>query len=301
MTVRDTMKPVLILTSLNIIILSLMTALNPLTYEIQIVRVDEFDQLLETYPFCSRKASLRYLISLVVLNTTNAIVAIYEAWNARQIATEFPESQYIFKALISIFLVVFIGGPIMFIASDNPNALVFVRSVIIFVSVSAILLFMFVPKILFEREREKKRKQKFIARRNYSSPIRNSVVGSMFESVCFNTETSGEKILTTKTQKELSEEVELLKKLLNQVTEKRNTKFKHCEGEFVPLEEFDSSKGKGEDIGNGNMNNDSGQTEESNPMPASESGSTDSRSLGESYGVSIGYLNDINIKEEEEV
>uniref|UniRef100_A0A7S4AFU2 G-protein coupled receptors family 3 profile domain-containing protein n=1 Tax=Pseudo-nitzschia australis TaxID=44445 RepID=A0A7S4AFU2_9STRA len=299
-TVRDTIKPVFILTSLNIILLSLMTALNPLTFEIQIVRVDEFDRPLETYPYCSKKTSLCYLIPLVVLNMTSAIIAIYEAWRARKIATEFSESQYIFKALISILLVVFIGGPITFIANDNPNALAFISSVIIFVSVSAILLFMFVPKILFEREHEKKRKQKIIARRKYSSPIRSNAVGSLFESNCVNTGSSGEQILTSKTQKELSEEVELLKKLLNEVTEKRNTECKHCEGGFVPLQEFDSSKRKCEDIGNDNMNNeDSGQTEESNQKSSSESRSIASRSLGESYGESIGYLNDINTKEEE--
>eukprot|EP00536_Pseudo-nitzschia_multiseries_P007387 jgi/Psemu1/240179/estExt_Genewise1.C_1740029 len=235
-TVKETIKPGLALTCLNFILLSVMTALNPLAYDIEIVTIDEFDRAVETYSYCSWNNSLGYIIPLVVLNMTSVIVAIVEAWKARQIATEFSESQYIFKALLSILLVLFIGGPILFIAKDNPNALVFVSCGIIFVGVSAILLLMFVPKILFYRESQRMRKRR---KSRYSFSLGSSALED-FDKFSYDeggsgSLYSGERILTTKTQKELSEQVSALKKLLDQERKKNKAACKKCSGGLLPL------------------------------------------------------------------
>ncbi|VEU36846.1 unnamed protein product [Pseudo-nitzschia multistriata] len=249
-TVEDTIKPVLLLTSLNILLLSLMTALNPITYETQIVEADEFDQPLETYSYCSWNNSLRYVIPLAVVNLISVIVAIVEVWKARQIATEFSESQYIFRALIYMVVVFFIGGPIIFIASDNPNALAFVSSGIIFVATCGILLLMFIPKIIYQRKRYLMKK-KGTNKNRYSFSLGPSLTDSnALESDYYNT--GGEKILTTKTQKELSEEVKMLKRLLK---EARGTK--KNESERTPCDQFQVVEGE-----NGNSGDDIVESED---------------------------------------
>mmetsp|Transcript_904 Transcript_904/g.1945 ORF Transcript_904/g.1945 Transcript_904/m.1945 type:complete len:936 (+) Transcript_904:203-3010(+) len=255
-TVQETIKPGLALTCLNIILLSVMTAFQPMMYEIEILTRDEFDQAVETYSYCSWSKSIYYILPLVVLNMTSVIIAIVEAWKARQIATEFSESQYIFKALVTIMLVIFIGGPILFIARDNPNALAFVLSGIIFVGVCSILLLMFVPKILFHRESQRMKKRK---KSRYSFSMSGSIQESMmFESEkLYHDETcshySGEKILTTKTQKELSEQVSILKKLLEQARKKNTTRCRHCAAEFYALKGSESYFTQEEVIDDHNM------------------------------------------------
>ena len=298
MTVRDTIKPVVVFTSLNIIALSLMTALDPLTYEIDIVKVDEYDQPLEIYPHCARNGSFRYLIPLSLLNMACVIAAIIEAWKARNIATEFAESKYIFKALISILFVVCMGGPIMFIATDNPNASVFVKSGIIFVAVCAILLLMFVPKILFHRDRQIEKKRKTKAKNGNwtgnsgSSAVNNSLVSNSVtdpRSHCDESgKFSGEKILTTKTRRELVEEVKLLKiMLMRATTDKITPQCTFCSGETDPLKESDSCKGKGSN------NWDGGDALEGDQVSDSDLKNDVPRSLGEGKSKSIGSYKSI--------
>ena len=251
-TVRDTVIPVVVLVSLNIILLSLMAALHPLTYEIEVVKVDEFGQPEETHGYCAAmNGTLYYLIPLSLLNLSSVIVAIFECWRARNIATEFAESQYIFKALISIVLVVFIGGPILFIAMDNPNAMVFVSSGIIFVAVCAILLLMFVPKIMYHRklqiEKAKNgagasgRTSRMSSYTNFSSSSRSTEFN-----LNDNKSQETERIITTKTKKELCEEIRLLKKQLKRAKSERANRLEENES---LMKESHSCEGEGDSDG----------------------------------------------------
>ncbi|KAG7337152.1 7 transmembrane sweet-taste receptor of 3 GCPR [Nitzschia inconspicua] len=148
---RDTLKPIVALLFLNILILSLMTGLDPIEFIINVVSVDSFGRETETYGTCGYATHhLQFTIPLVAINFGMLCAAAFQSWRTRNLSTEFQESQSIFRALWGILLVVFIGAPVLFIAQDNSNAYLFVSSAIIFVTCLLILLLIYVPKIQYE-------------------------------------------------------------------------------------------------------------------------------------------------------
>jgi hypothetical protein len=56
-------------------------------------------------------------------------LAFYEAWKARNLSTEFQESDYIFRALATILVSFLIGVPVMAISKD-PNTNLFMSSAV---------------------------------------------------------------------------------------------------------------------------------------------------------------------------
>ena len=66
-------------------------------------------------------------------------LAMYEAWQARNLSTEFQESQSIFRALVGTFVAYFIGGPVLFLVDDMQVHL-FIVSAVIFVMVSSLIM-----------------------------------------------------------------------------------------------------------------------------------------------------------------
>ena len=87
-----------------------MTALDPIMYMAHIVEYDRFGQPEELHGHCAWEQSLPYVVTLVVVNMIALILALIEAWKARNLATEFAESECIGKALFLILMVVIIGG-----------------------------------------------------------------------------------------------------------------------------------------------------------------------------------------------
>lgn len=169
---------------------------------------------------------------LCLLNFAILLLALWEAWQARHLSTEFAESQYIFLALVCMFLVACVGAPVLVIAYDNVDASLFVSSAMIFLSACAILFLIFMPKIQYERQRlagDPSRRD--VIKITGIGPATGSSAQytagpSLFEGsgqAC-GTEGEdsadlGERILTTKTQKELAEENALLKRLLRRERE----------------------------------------------------------------------------------
>ena len=99
-----------ILSTVNILVLALMTALDPISYMAHIVEYDRFGQPEELNGHCAWDQSLPYVVTLVVINVIALILSLFEAWKARNLATEFAESECIGKALFLILMVVIIGG-----------------------------------------------------------------------------------------------------------------------------------------------------------------------------------------------
>ncbi|CAB9505261.1 acid type B receptor subunit 2 [Seminavis robusta] len=154
-TVADVLKPLIALLSANILVLSLMTALDPLEWTVVVTKTDTLRGVpSETYGTCTIQSSqIPYIVTLAVINFCIFAVAIFQAWRARNISTEFAESKFVFKSLITTIAVVFSCGPVMILASDDPNATIFVRSAIVFITSTNTLLWIFVPKIMFVRKK----------------------------------------------------------------------------------------------------------------------------------------------------
>mmetsp|Transcript_4839 Transcript_4839/g.9945 ORF Transcript_4839/g.9945 Transcript_4839/m.9945 type:complete len:996 (+) Transcript_4839:50-3037(+) len=168
-TVKDVVKPMVCHLGANFLVLSLMTTLNPRQWEIRVVSRDSYGRDLETYGKCSDDGILPYAIVLLSLNFGAIVFAIYQAWRARNISTEYSESAYIFIVFNSILLVGFVGGPVLALAYDNPSASMFVGSAIIFVACCSTLLWIFVPKISHQRQKFQCRSNAFASGQGFAS------------------------------------------------------------------------------------------------------------------------------------
>lgn len=191
-----------------------MTGLSPVQFELDIEGVDIYDRTVEMSGRCDLGAQLGYIIALATVNAGALCFTLFQAWQARNLSTEFAESHYIFKALLTVLLLMCVGVPVLIIASDNADAQLFVSSSIVFAFCIAVLLLMFVPKIRYEKAARAKP-----VRRITVSGLNHASLGSQL-SEDDDGETSsntnlGEKILTTKTAEELSREVASLHKQLD--------------------------------------------------------------------------------------
>lgn len=87
-----------------------MTALDPIKYLARVLEYDRFGQPLELRRHCAWEQSLPYIAAFSVINMIALILSLIESWKARNLATEFAESECIGKALFLILMVVIIGG-----------------------------------------------------------------------------------------------------------------------------------------------------------------------------------------------
>lgn len=134
-----------------------MTALAPIDYVTVVQGYDAFTRPDDLFSRCSfEDEQLPYIIALAVINGGCLLYAIFQAYEARNLAVEFSESIYIFQALTLILFVFSIGVPVMMLARDNANSHTFVACAIIFVMCCSILSVMFVPKMQYVREQKKR-------------------------------------------------------------------------------------------------------------------------------------------------
>lgn len=124
-----------------------MTAVAPPQYQLQVEGVDIFGRVVQLEGRCDWTDASPYMIALAVLHLIVLMISGWESYKARNLSTEFSESRYVFRALLSTLAVTFVGLPLVFLVEDNPNALYFVTSAIIFVTSTAILVLTFGPKM----------------------------------------------------------------------------------------------------------------------------------------------------------
>jgi len=196
-----------------------MTALSPPQYEMIVENTDSFGRPDEIRGQCDFSVSYAYIGSVSLVNATALLFTIVQAVKARNLSMEFAESAQIFRALMAVTMVMFVGGPVLLLSRDNANTLLFVASAIIFVACSSVLLLLFVPKIQFwlNATKHKGNRRLHISGIEMSRP---STASNAYESTVEDDEEhtteefTGIKILTTKTREELLKENEALKRLL---------------------------------------------------------------------------------------
>jgi hypothetical protein len=102
-TARDVMAPLICLMALNFIMLTLWTVLSPLTWVREVITVDEFGRSTESRGYCRSDNSLPFVIALLTVDLGALVFVSYQAYMARNISTEFAESEYIGKAIACKF------------------------------------------------------------------------------------------------------------------------------------------------------------------------------------------------------
>lgn len=158
-TEKDVLAPFAVLMTANLITLICWTAINPLTYErLASSGTDHWNRVYKSfYGSCVSSTDaagghLPYVIILVLVNCIAVAIANIQAYRARKIEVELSESKYIALATASMLQAFFIGIPIITLLNEDPQASYIVASMLIFVTCLAVLLLIFVPKILYMRE-----------------------------------------------------------------------------------------------------------------------------------------------------
>mmetsp|Transcript_9051 Transcript_9051/g.21526 ORF Transcript_9051/g.21526 Transcript_9051/m.21526 type:complete len:714 (-) Transcript_9051:135-2276(-) len=146
---REVWIPLSSLLFVNGAILLCWTLIDPLRY----IRLDEegldgWDRPISSYGTCQSENPLPYLIPLGLLNVLVLVFANWSAYEARSISSEFAESKYVGMAMASLFQALISGVPVLFLVQSSPQAFYMVLVFMIFVISSAILLLIFIPKLI---------------------------------------------------------------------------------------------------------------------------------------------------------
>ena len=141
--------------SVSFVVLTLLSILAPADYVLVVEDRDRFGQETEVRGKCELEDSFPYLVVLATIHLGVFIFAFLEAWKARNLSMEYAESSYVFLAMMAIVVVSFVGVPLLFLAGDNPSAMVFLGGAIVFVASSSILLLTFVPKLRYHWKQQK--------------------------------------------------------------------------------------------------------------------------------------------------
>ena len=170
----DVMRPFILLLTVNCAIMTAWTLVDPLvrnrgkanylTTLVTLTKIICLQQVwvrtepndkYESHGYCKAegKASIALLTLLAVLNAVALVFANIEAFRARNITSEFSESQYVFCIMICLFQALFIGVPLLIIVRENAIATYFMWAGLIFVVTTAILGLLFVPKVILVRRR----------------------------------------------------------------------------------------------------------------------------------------------------
>jgi heme A synthase len=150
------------------------------------------------------------------------VLCAYQAWQARTLSTEFQETQHILHVLLILGGVFGIGLPVLGLNTTNPDITVFISSVMIFASCISILFMMFVPKF---RYKEKKEQPTWSCVATAGATTEAGAAALTGSAITISNNSSegttgsfnfGEKILTTKTNKELLTEIDTLRRRLRE-------------------------------------------------------------------------------------
>ena len=145
---KDVLKPFLVLLTLNVTSLLVWTVVDPWVW----VRVPVNPDIpWSTYGTCRSEddglVSKIFGALTLVINLAALLFACVQAYQARNIATEYAESKYIGIAIFGLFQLCIVGLPLTFLVRGNSKALYFLISGLIFTICMSVLLLMFVPKI----------------------------------------------------------------------------------------------------------------------------------------------------------
>mmetsp|Transcript_38979 Transcript_38979/g.94249 ORF Transcript_38979/g.94249 Transcript_38979/m.94249 type:complete len:675 (+) Transcript_38979:2169-4193(+) len=131
---RDVLIPLLVIFTLNTIVLICWTLIDPLMY----VRTfsdgtDLWNREIASIGRClSEDGSLPYLVSLGLINFVVLGIACWQAYEARDISSEFAEAKYIATTVFSLAQGFITGLPIVAVTTDHPETFYLVLTFLVF-------------------------------------------------------------------------------------------------------------------------------------------------------------------------
>mmetsp|Transcript_35246 Transcript_35246/g.65274 ORF Transcript_35246/g.65274 Transcript_35246/m.65274 type:complete len:243 (+) Transcript_35246:2-730(+) len=163
-TPKDVIIPCIILLGLNVLVLTLWTALSPLVWDRYFVgNIDKFGRDLESVGRCNTTEGKYwgpYFWTLASINFAMVLLANFQAYQSRHLSVEFSESEHVAMIMAAVLQALVIGIPLVVIVERNPISLFVVKSLLVFIICFTFLLVMFIPKMLHLKEARIEAKKK---------------------------------------------------------------------------------------------------------------------------------------------
>lgn len=156
---QDVILPFAILLSLNIVLLTVWSTLDPLRWvRVDLESYDVFGRVVATTASCSCKSQTNQTIFFTfyfVLNFSALAIANWQSFLSRNVRTEFNESTQVMASMGILTEGAILGLPVLFIVDASPGAFFLVRAVLITVISFGVLVPIFVPKIALRNKKKK--------------------------------------------------------------------------------------------------------------------------------------------------
>mmetsp|Transcript_18732 Transcript_18732/g.43366 ORF Transcript_18732/g.43366 Transcript_18732/m.43366 type:complete len:975 (-) Transcript_18732:205-3129(-) len=215
LSVRETIFPVAFVFAYNVIVLIFMTIYGQPVHEKSDLKLDIFDRPIETKTQCTYKKTSPFIYALIIGNMAMVGFAIFQAWVARHLSTEFAESKNIMYALLISFIVTIVVIPVSLLTEENPTVDTFVTVLMTFVISSDALLFIFLPKVQMVYKLQQEGTSSKLHFSGFS--VRTGSSGTTSGSA------DGDRILTTKPSVELTVEIKSLQRNLKSLKRKERS------------------------------------------------------------------------------
>jgi hypothetical protein len=155
----DLMMPVLVLLTVTLVVLLQGTVNSPPTFEREIIEFNEYGQPIQSGGICAYEDALPYAITIAVIFSMSLIFSIHQIYEARKVATEYAEGEYVFLALLASLAIAIFGFLLLLVVDENPGARFVVIACLVFLDNMAVLLLIFVPKIRFKGQLKRETEQ----------------------------------------------------------------------------------------------------------------------------------------------
>lgn len=143
------LAPFAVLMGCNVLVLTLWTILDPLTYTRNFDEGTDFwNRDLASYGVCQSDKAEVYTSLLAMINLSIVAIACWQAFEARSIKSEFSEAKYIGIAMFSVFQAFLTGIPVVIVARESPQAYYLVLTSMIFLLSMVLLSLIFIPKMV---------------------------------------------------------------------------------------------------------------------------------------------------------
>jgi len=142
-TVGQTASVIISLVVVDIAILAIWMAQDPLKWVRETKSTDVFGYVLSSAGYCHSSTAGTYIGLIAALHFTVLTYASFLCYKTRHLPSRFAEGKYLSLAMASNLEVMLLGVPVLIIVGNQPSTGFFVRSAIIFLNDFAVLGFIF--------------------------------------------------------------------------------------------------------------------------------------------------------------
>ena len=152
-TRQDLLLPSLVIFGINVAVLTVWTIFDPEHWERVPINESSYSlNLVEesTYGVCNADTKMIYLPLLFILDFLIVVLALVQAYECRRITTEYSESLWISVSVATTTQVWAVSsGVLLYLIKGRPREFYIVECFMIFFTTFPVLLFIFVPKMVY--------------------------------------------------------------------------------------------------------------------------------------------------------